>query len=97
MIKEGSRSALLFSFLNTSSPRIDCWTFNLSHFIFYCSPKTQSQPAAGTLIKATAHLDIGNSVLDIGYSSFTEMLSGLNAEFSDTLLNEINLLLHQAP
>jgi hypothetical protein len=89
MIKEGSRSALLFSFLNTSSPRIDWWIFNRSYFIFYCSPKNQSQPAAGTSLKATAHLDIGNSVLDIGYSNFTEMLSGLNAGFSDRLLGLI--------
>jgi hypothetical protein len=52
---------------------------SLPFFVIYHSQNSR-QPSAGTSIKATAHLDLGNSVLDIGYSSFTEMHQGPKAD-----------------
>jgi hypothetical protein len=47
------------------------WRFNSLLFqVFNFRPNKQSYPTQGTLIEASAHLDVDHSLLDIGYSSF---------------------------
>jgi len=62
MIKGGSRCAPLSHFVIR---------LRICSFIFYLSLIEQSYPAEGIQTKATAHLDVDHSLLDIGYSSFS--------------------------
>jgi len=61
MIKGGSRYA----------PRFHCVIgFRIFSFAFYLPLIEQPYPTEGIHAKATAHLDVDHSLLDIGYSSF---------------------------
>ena len=63
----GFLSSSLLTFLASSC---HCPTVRPSNCqtVFTPSPNNQPHPSGGTQIKASAHLDIGCSVLDIGYS-----------------------------